>query len=270
MSRNPGTLVVPLVLLLLGGMPGDRLSAQENTTVEVRGTVVDHVTEEPLDGVALVVLDSYGQHLARRTTDENGEFTFTVKNRAGIQLRARRIGYREVTTPFLPFEGRDLFVVELHLDTEAVPLAPLTVTARSEAIRRPVLSHFDDRVEGGFGWYFTREDIEEIRPIMVSDLLGQVPGVRLESSGRGNYRRTVTMARSSVGPGGGPCPVQIFLDGRLMTRGNVMEVPVDDLVTPEVVEGIEVYRGLSTVPAEFLTPSSRCGVVAIWTRRGDR
>jgi len=162
-------------------------------------------------------------------------------------------------------------VVELHLDTEAVPLAPLTVVARSESTRRPILADFDDRVDSGFGWYFTRDDIEEIRPTMVSDLLGRVPGVRLESSGRGNYRRTVTMARSSgVGPGGGPCPVQIYLDGRLMTRGNVMEIPVDNLVTPEVVEGIEVYRGLSTVPAEFLTPSSRCGVVAIWTRRGDR
>lgn len=76
------------------------------------------------------------------------------------------------------------------------------------------------------------------------------------------------MARSPVGTGGGPCPVQIFLDGRLITRGAVMEVPVDDLVTPEAVEGIEVYRGLSTVPPEFLTPNSRCGVVAIWTRRG--
>jgi hypothetical protein len=28
-----------------------------------------------------------------------------------------------------------------------------------------------------------------------------------------------------------------------------------------------VYRGLSGVPAEFLTPEARCGVIALWTQR---
>lgn len=37
---------------------------------------------------------------------------------------------------------------------------------------------------------------------------------------------------------------------------------------PGLVEGIEIYRGLSTVPAQFLNSDAKCGVVAIWTRRG--
>jgi hypothetical protein len=45
-------------------------------------------------------------------------------------------------------------------------------------------------------------------------------------------------------------------------------VSVDDLVAPGAIEGIELYRGTATIPAEFLTPQARCGVVAIWTRRG--
>lgn len=247
----------------------ERVAAQEDRSVAVRGTVLDEASDAPLEGVVIAAMDSFGDVLVRRTTDAAGEFTFTVKDRAGVRLRARRIGYREVNTPFLSFEGRDLHVVELRMDTEAVPLAPLTVVARSRRLERsPVLSDFDRRAESGFGWYFTRDEIEEIAPTLVSDLLARVPGVRLESSGGSNLRRTLTMARSSVGPGGGRCPAQIFLDGRLVTRSNAIEFPVDDLVTPEAVEGIEVYRGLSTVPPEFLTPSSRCGVVAIWTRRG--
>jgi hypothetical protein len=43
---------------------------------------------------------------------------------------------------------------------------------------------------------------------------------------------------------------------------------IDDVVTPNVTEGIEVYRGVATVPPEILSPDAMCGVVAIWTRRG--
>ena len=43
---------------------------------------------------------------------------------------------------------------------------------------------------------------------------------------------------------------------------------IDEVISPGSVEGIEVYRGLSTVPAEFLNPDAECGVIAIWTRRG--
>jgi hypothetical protein len=62
--------------------------------------------------------------------------------------------------------------------------------------------------------------------------------------------------------------VQIFLDGMLITRGSPGgEVLIDDIVNPLDVEAIEVFRGLASVPPEFLTPDARCGVVAIWTRR---
>jgi hypothetical protein len=45
------------------------------------------------------------------------------------------------------------------------------------------------------------------------------------------------------------------------------DIQVDDLVSPLDVEAVEVFRGLSSVPPEFLTPEARCGVIAIWTRR---
>jgi hypothetical protein len=33
------------------------------------------------------------------------------------------------------------------------------------------------------------------------------------------------------------------------------------------VEAIEVFKGLGSVPPEFLNVYARCGVIAIWTRR---
>jgi hypothetical protein len=38
-------------------------------------------------------------------------------------------------------------------------------------------------------------------------------------------------------------------------------------VEPADVEAIEIFKGLASVPAEFLNPQSRCGVIAIWTKR---
>jgi outer membrane receptor for ferrienterochelin and colicin len=42
-----------------------------------------------------------------------------------------------------------------------------------------------------------------------------------------------------------------------------MMVPVSS------IEGIEVYKGAAQLPAEFGGSNSMCGVVAIWTKRGE-
>jgi outer membrane cobalamin receptor len=100
----------------------------------------------------------------------------------------------------------------------------------------------------------------------VSDLLRTVPGVQLEATGAGTRPR-VTFGRAS----GSDCATQIFVDGFLVNRGGpggVNDIRLDDVVSPGAVEGIEIYRGLSTVPAEFLNADAGCGVIAVWTRRG--
>jgi hypothetical protein len=82
-------------------------------------------------------------------------------------------------------------------------------------------------------------------------------------------------ARTVYAPSGaaqGACPVQIFVDGFLATRQGMAPiqdfVSIDQLVSPQSLEGMEVYRGLSSIPPEFLTANARCGVIALWTRRG--
>jgi hypothetical protein len=99
-------------------------------------------------------------------------------------------------------------------------------------------------------------------------LLMEIPGVYADRTGTGASARSIRMGRALSGPGGGPCPVQIFLDGMLATRpGAGGDVSVDDLVSPLDVEAIEVFKGLGSVPPEFLNVYARCGVIAIWTRR---
>lgn len=270
------TGLVCLSSLLLLGFLDDPLTAQELPPVQIHGRVVDNQTEDPIPGATVFLSDSYGVQLARRVTDDDGAFTFEVRHRAAARLRSARIGYREATTPLLQFDGRHFFSVVIRLDVDAVLLAPLEIVARSAPRRSAVFSDFDFRVRRGMGSYVTRDEIQRLQPSFVTDLLARFPGVHLEGSGRGS-QRIVSMGRASLGPGGGGCPVQIFLDGNLVNprSGAAVQagqfdanVYIDELVVPSVVEGIEVYRGTSTIPADFMNPNSRCGVVAIWTRRG--
>lgn len=251
-------LLLCLILPVLG-WPG--ASAAQ---VRIVGHVIDNQSLEPIPGVEIRVAKA---SLAWRTmervySDEDGRFTLFLPEKAGYIFRARSIGYEPTETPILWTDGYRHYEVEIRLDPDAVLLAPIEVLTRMKGADSPVLADFHHRLASGLGQYITHRDIEQIKPTRVTDLLARVPGVRLESSGAG-LRRVVHMARG--------CRAEIFVDGRLWTRagtgGDGSASTVDDAVHPASVLGIEVYRGLATVPAEFLTPQARCGVVAIWTRR---
>ena len=116
-----------------------------------------------------------------------------------------------------------------------------------------------------------------------------VPGMRLGGTTVGG-RRTVVSTRALRG--WGSCPVQVFVDGFHMNRRIIRRAEgitaalvdssggaifneesdpnfsIDDHIVPSSIEGIEVYKGTSDVPAEFWTPDAMCGTVVIWSRRG--
>lgn len=260
---SPGFTTVS-TLVLLSALPW----AAEAQEVILAGTVREHETGVRIPDARIEVLDRLSRQLAVRYTDSEGAFRVELERREGYRIRASRLGYRNTTTPVLWTDGYDTYQLEITLDPDAVLLAPLEVVTRSRPTESPVLGNFRDRRRSGIGHFFTQADIERRNPGLVSDLLATVPGVHLESSGRGT-RRAIYMSRGTR-----PCQALIFLDGSLFNRASLqtgmdMGFRLDDAVSPLSVVGIEVYSGLSTVPAEFLTPESDCGVIAIWTRRGD-
>jgi hypothetical protein len=235
------------------------LSAQ----VRIEGQVIDNATLDPITGAEVRISTARGRRLKKGFTNDHGVFSFIVPDEEGYFFDATRIGYQSTRTPILWTDGFRVYELEIRLDPGAVLLAPIEVLARSGIDESPILEGFRGRRLTGFGHYLTLEDIRRIRPDRTSDLLARVPGVHLESSGAG-LQRVVTMRRN--------CPAEIFLDGMLLTpdigRGTAGPgFTVDDAVSPASLLGVEVYGGLSTVPAEFLTPRARCGVVVIWTRR---
>lgn len=258
---HPGVGAIIVAALFIGVLPVDAAYAQQSKIDPViRGQVTDETTGRGIPHVYIELLDSRSRVRGSAATDTMGMFVLEGAITGTFRLRATRIGYATTVTPRWWTESGEMLTVTVRLHPDAVLLAPLEITARSRS-ESPMLANFYHRVDRAAGGTFiTREEIERRGPNQVTDLLLEVPGVQLLSSGRGN-QRMVTMSRA-LG-----CPAQIYVDGRHMNlRGEV--ISIDEIVMPNSVEGIEIYRGLGTVPAEFLSPRAKCGVIAIWTRRG--
>jgi hypothetical protein len=253
---SPSSLFLILGLLLAS-------SSAAFGQVRMHGRVIDDATLEPVAGARVLLLDGTDRVLGARATDESGLFEFQLRFPTTVRMQASRVGYERNTTPWIDLRGYSMFRMEIRLAADAVLLAPLEVVARAAA-GSPVLAGFHDRRVAGIGWFFTRDEIERIRPTRVSDLVMRVPGIRVETSGTGTVRHLYSTRTS--------CPVQIYVDGFHINRNATaaMSLSIDESVLPQSVEAVEVYSGLSTVPAEFLSPQATCGVVAVWTRRNSR
>ena len=179
------------------------------------------------------------------------------------QLEVKAMGYRPVSTPVIWMVEDGTAELSVRLRANAVLLAPLEIIGY-EPGPRATLENPEFRSASGFGYYITREDIEARNPSRVSDMLATLPGLTMETSGGGGHG-SFYMGRAL--PTGGQlsrCRVQVWVDG-MLASGEGMRV--DDFVSPNDVHMIEVFKGLASIPPEFLSRDAKCGVIAIWTRR---
>jgi hypothetical protein len=239
------------------------------TQVVLEGHVLDDASQERLPGARVLLLNRYSKTVGYLVTDDSGHFRFTQRDHGWYRFEVAALGYQKVITPLLWWmEDHAYAALEVRLAPNAVLLAPLEIVALSPRQTSAILENAEHRRTRGFGIQITRKQIEERRPANVSDILVELPGVYAARRGSGASGRTISIGRALPAGAGGACAVQVYLDGMLATRDRPGgDVLVDDLVSPLDVEVIEVFRGLGSVPPEFLTPNARCGVIAIWTKR---
>jgi hypothetical protein len=261
-AHSSHALALALALLTLVASPG-------RAQVVLQGRVLDDSTGQPIFGARLLLLNRFGKTAGYQQTDSGGRFRFPPQENGRYRLEARAVGYRSALQTLLwMMEDRSFAGLEVRLTPHVALLAPVEVVALSAPSRSPVLANMEWRRAHGFGTLISRQEIEIRNPVHLTDILQETPGVRVDRQGSGATRRVIHLGPPLPGPGGGDCPVQIFVDGMLATRSTGGgDVTVDDLAQPQDVEAIEIFKGLASVPAEFLNPRSRCGVIAIWTKR---
>lgn len=223
----------------------------------VYGTVLEDGGERPVPEAVVTLINGQGLRAGRVVAGADGTFSIRITRPDAYQLRAERVGYRPVTSPYVTLAPGDSVVLQLRMSTRSVVLAPLTVVAGGDVLRDRVLAEFEYRRGRGFGRFVGPEQIERIRPFYTTDVLQQVPFVTVT----GGARRSIVLSDRR----GGQCTPTVFVD---RTRYRIGEdVNLDQIVAGTRVLAVEVYPTPSGLPAEFsVLDNYRCGVVVIWTK----
>lgn len=164
---------------------------------------------------------------------------------ARYRVESRAIGFDPDTALVEVRVGRDANVT-VNLKRTVTDLAPVTVAGTTGH-----MAAFEKRRAQGKGTFLTEDDIRKTRRNQVAEVLRSVRGLRTECNPNGGCR--IQMVRSTT------CEPRYFMNGFPSDNG-ILLTPVLD------VAGIEVYRGPSETPGEFMGSQSMCGVVVIWTK----
>jgi hypothetical protein len=96
---------------------------------EVRGTVRESVSRQPIRGAVIILLDTGGRALGRNITDELGRYRIGVSPNT-TQLRFLRIGFRPATVPLVRKGGAGAVdTVDVLMTTLPTMLEPVAVSA---------------------------------------------------------------------------------------------------------------------------------------------
>jgi TonB family protein len=222
------------------------------TPAFAQGTLTGHVRDPGGLGIGGAEVRVLGGSQAT-VTDERGEFRLTGVPAGALRLTARRMGFRPATVEIAAEAAQA--PVALQLEPASIQLAPMTVTVRREPYSAR-LAGFQQRSQQRVGTFITRERIEASSSSSFSDLLRSIPGIRMAPSRTG--------IQNSLRFRGANCPPLVFVDG---VPASADEFDVD-IIDPATVEGVEVYMGMLTVPAELHAPRGleHCGVIAVWSR----
>lgn len=246
------------VVAIVAGMSHDVTTLMQRSgrvrTGRLIGQVHDAITDDPVVAATVSVPD----RLRVAETDRRGRFVLSGVPVGLQELNVHHLGYAPLSYEIEVSPGVTT-EVEIGMVPDPVEMEPIVATA-TRSRRLEVKGFYERKLWSelvGTGTFYTAEDIERRRPVEISHMIADESGIRLVC----NARRTDCMLMNTRYSSGvtGACSLTFYVDG-LPTRG----IPLDDVVRPNEIAGIEIYKGLAAGPAEF--PPSRCGLIAVWTK----
>ncbi|MBI2072874.1 MAG: TonB-dependent receptor [Gemmatimonadetes bacterium] len=225
----------------------------------VSGTVTDAATRRPLDNAVLAIQGTR----VRTTTDEQGQFRFTVPS-GHVTVVVTRVGYQPVTATMQAGSTN----VTVAMSAAAVSLDEVIVTGTPGAQQARALGNAVDKLQ--------LATVAELAaaPSLTSLISGQAPGVRFMSVGGeigtgGNTRirgvRSLSQAATPL----------VYVDGVRVNnsdaepgvafRGVNKPSRMNDL-NPQEIESVEIIKGPAA--ATLYGTEASNGVIQIITKKG--
>jgi hypothetical protein len=248
-SLRRSAIVVGLLL------PQALAARAQTTTGAIQGFVRDSAGR-PIELAEFRLFD--GSAAPRfATSDSVGRFYFPGALQGEFRLSVRRVGYFPETLT-VKVVSRETSRIDVIM-APSVSLLPEEVVHAASDPTRGKMGPFNRRKSRGVGSFITRAEIEKRQPASISELLRTLPGVNISQRMAGEPQ-PVHMQRSVNSSMQSTCVVQIYVDGQPYPNGNL-----DDF-EPLTLEGVEVYRSASEIPADFRTKDATCGLISLWTR----
>ena len=186
----------------------------------------------------------------RTISNDSGRFVLPGLPTGSITLGVRRLGYESATFTAVLKPGKT------HRAT--FPLSPSAQSLAEVKVQDTVsswLSVFEERRSMHRGTFITRRDFERDNLRIATDILRRVPGVQIVPT------RSGTAVQMMRGFGMRRCIPQLYVH-ETPYSGNV-----DDF-TPDDIEALEVYVGISEIPPDLITMGRPiCAAIVIWTRQ---
>lgn len=238
------------------------IASGEAMAQRVEGRVIDATTGAPVPSALLRLRAVTGDTVWSTVADDSGRFVLRAAQAGSYMVEAQSLGYLPSQVGPIRVEDSRATAVELRLSGNAVPLEAIRVLAQP---RNPRLERagFYSRKQTGLGVFMDRAEIERRADLGITSLFRGRAGIRIMRTSGG---RPVIVLRGGVGSSmraGSYCPARVLINGLDAYDFDLeMDLDVDE------IEGVEIFRGASSVPAEFGGARSMCGVVLFWLRRG--
>ena len=253
-----------------------------NAQAVVRGVLYDDATGAPLRGTVMLVDPATDAPLVHAASDSTGNFV--LRTRVGsYQLAAIYPGYTAVLSAPIQLADGEQLTVRIPISEKGDPQHKIGVIERVRPGARVDTRRADGQATATArpemrrhtgGTSYDRERLAKSGFSTLGQFLQTVPGLQVrDPNSSSSMQMSRSMALNSLGlrgPSGAACHIGWFLDGHRIDLPGRTDPLTDGLAatTLEAVELVEVFRGISEMPAEFANPDLRCGAVAIWTRRG--
>ena len=193
-------------------------------------------------------------------TNEKGEFTLRNLPSGSQVLLARHLGWGANAVP-VDLSSREPKQVTIKLAKYIAVIEPVVVTARRTAGLDKV--GFNQRKKSGAGYYLDPEQIQRMHPTVLTDILRQVPGLRVSYTNQGEVVQSARGVSSLAASG---C-VRYFVDG--MEWQSAQPGDINQFVNGNEIVGAEIYQG-TTAPAQYSRGMGDCTTIVLWTKQTIR